>query len=367
MFEKLNEKELLENKLCEYGCGNPAKYKTKLGKYVCEDYCGKCPELIRKNKEKQIGKKVPEWVIEKIKKAKENVPPWNKGLNKYNSEVMRLKGEKLSEKYKNGEIIKKPHPQTEETRKKISETAKKNKKSGGCRKGSGRGKKGLYKGYWCDSSWELAYVIYNLEHNIEFVRNLEGFEYEYNGEKHKYYPDFIENGIYIEIKGYKTDGVNEKVKQFKHSLKVLYEKDMKKYLDYVVEKYGSNYIELYDKKEYIKIEKRKMYKCEKCGRRIYNDNLICYNCSNEPKSQRIGTKTKKKKKKDLCICGKEKLITSKYCNMCANKIPKYVKVQNRPTLEQLEEDLKIMSMVKVGKKYGVSDNAVRKWIKRYKE
>jgi hypothetical protein len=38
-----------------------------------------------------------------------------------------------------------------ERRKKISETCKKNKKTGGYR-GGGRGKKGTYKGYFCDSS-----------------------------------------------------------------------------------------------------------------------------------------------------------------------------------------------------------------------
>ena len=43
------------------------------------------------------------------------------------------------------------------------------------------GIKGWYKGFWCDSSWELAYVIYNLDHGIEFRRNTEKFEYEYCG------------------------------------------------------------------------------------------------------------------------------------------------------------------------------------------
>ena len=38
----------------------------------------------------------------------------------------------------------------------------------------------------------------------------------------------------------------------------------------------------------------------------------------------------------------------------------------RPSLEQLQKDIKELgSMVKVGHKYSVSDNAVRKWIKRY--
>jgi len=37
----------------------------------------------------------------------------------------------------------------------------------------------------------------------------------------------------------------------------------------------------------------------------------------------------------------------------------------RPSLEQLIEDYKTLSMVKIGKKYGVSDNAIRKWFKAY--
>ena len=44
------------------------------------------------------------------------------------------------------------------------------------------------------------------------------------------------------------------------------------------------------------------------------------------------------------------------------------KVVDRPSLEQIEMDLKELgSMLQVGKKYGVSDNAVRKWIKKYKD
>jgi len=35
----------------------------------------------------------------------------------------------------------------------------------------------------------------------------------------------------------------------------------------------------------------------------------------------------------------------------------------RPSKEQLLDDLKKMSWLAVGRKYGVSDNAVRKWMK----
>jgi transposase-like protein len=37
----------------------------------------------------------------------------------------------------------------------------------------------------------------------------------------------------------------------------------------------------------------------------------------------------------------------------------------RPGYEQLLADLGTMSMVAVGRKYGVSDNAVRKWLRAY--
>lgn len=64
----------------------------------------------------------------------------------------------------------------------------------------GRCHYGTYKGFHCDSSYELAFVVYCLEHNIDIVRNKTGFKYEYNNQEHFYYPDFIVNNEYIEIK-----------------------------------------------------------------------------------------------------------------------------------------------------------------------
>jgi transposase-like protein len=37
----------------------------------------------------------------------------------------------------------------------------------------------------------------------------------------------------------------------------------------------------------------------------------------------------------------------------------------RPSYEQLLGELREMSWVAIGRKYGVSDNAVRKWLRRY--
>ena len=86
-------------------------------------------------------------------------------------------------------------------RQKLSEYAKSRKNFGGYVKGSGRGKQGRYKGIWCDSSWELAFVIYHLDHNIPFERNWNKFEYQYEGQTHLYVPDFVyPDGTYIEVK-----------------------------------------------------------------------------------------------------------------------------------------------------------------------
>lgn len=133
-----------------------------------------------------------------------------------------------------------------ERRKKISETMKKNPRSGGRRQGSGRGKKGWYKGIFCDSSWELAYLIYCLDHNINIKRCDEKREYIYNGEKHAYLPDFVVEGRIVEIKGYKTNQWLVKLSQNPDIL-VLYEDDLKPYLDYVINKYGKDYIKLYER------------------------------------------------------------------------------------------------------------------------
>lgn len=40
---------------------------------------------------------------------------------------------------------------------------------GGYRKGSGRGKKGRYKGYWCDSSWELALNLKEILNHLNII------------------------------------------------------------------------------------------------------------------------------------------------------------------------------------------------------
>ena len=127
-------------------------------------------------------------------------------------------------------------------KKKISETMKKNPLSGGYRVGSGRGKKGWYKGVFCDSSWELAFLFYHLDQGLNIERCKEKRQYVFNGEMHKYLPDFITDEGIVEIKGFKTKQWESKIKQ-NPDVKVLYEKDMEKYLEYVISRFGNTFWE----------------------------------------------------------------------------------------------------------------------------
>jgi len=119
--------------------------------------------------------------------------------------------------------------------------------SGGLKPGTSRGKHGWYKGYRCDSSYELAFVIYNLEHNIKFERNKKGFEYQYENKKHLFYPDFIIGDKYVEIKNFRSEITDTKINAFPHTINVIYKDTIKPYLDYVIDKYGKDFIKLYEK------------------------------------------------------------------------------------------------------------------------
>jgi hypothetical protein len=241
----------------------------------------------------------------------------------------------------------------DERRQKISKALKKSSNGGGVRKGSGRGKSGWYKGYWCDSSYELAWVIYHIDFNIDFERNSEGFEYFYNKEKHKFYPDFIKKEIYYELKGYKTKEVEAKINQFPHKIVVLYEKDLKEIFNYVIKRYGKNFISLYENKKYVKT-------CKACGCNIGGKNKsgLCKKCFN--KSQMV---TDEVNKKSFCcvVCGR--FILKNKTGLCK----KCYKQKNKFEIgkSELEALIEQNSYEMIGKMFNVSGSTVKKKVKKF--
>lgn len=87
-----------------------------------------------------------------------NNNPWNKGLTKETSDSLKKAAKTFKKNYDAGLITLyiKGKKHSEETKNKWKE----NPNMGGLRHGSGRGKKGWYKGFYCRSTWELAWLVY---------------------------------------------------------------------------------------------------------------------------------------------------------------------------------------------------------------
>lgn len=90
-----------------------------------------------------------------------------------------------------------------------------------------------------------------------------------------------------------------------------------------------------------------------------NLRLVCPNCNSQ-----LSTHCGKNivKKKYYCSCGEERYKTSLLCIKCSGLARRKV---NRPSKEVLRIELKESSFSAIGRKYGVSDNAIRKWCKTY--
>ena len=65
--------------------------------------------------------------------------------------------------------------------------------------------------------------------------------------KKNFYPDFIlPNGSYVEIKNYRSDITDSKLKYFLDPIEILYKEDIKeKILPCVISIYGKNFIQMY--------------------------------------------------------------------------------------------------------------------------
>lgn len=128
--------------------------------------------------------------------------------------------------------------------------SKKCVKTGGYRANSGRAKSGYYKGIYCGSTYELIWVIYNLDHDIQFSRfetTLQSLD-----AKLKYIPDFLlaDGKTIIEIKGHEDEKVAKKTalaESLGYKVVLLKKNDMLHMFDYVKSKYSTTlYYDLYD-------------------------------------------------------------------------------------------------------------------------
>ena len=176
--------------------------------------------------------------------------PWNRGLKwheMYGPELLERQLATTALRIRQAHAALASSPELEAARRaKLSRVAIR-RGLGGYERGSGRGKKGWCRGHWCDSTDELVFVVWALDHEIPFVRNQQLFPYEHEGELMYWMPDFIlADGTFIEIKGYVTDQAQSKFEYFLPPLRVLTRADLGEMFDYVHSRYGTNLLALYE-------------------------------------------------------------------------------------------------------------------------
>ena len=223
------------SELCFYGCGKVAKFRFKNGRYCCSETIKGCiahRAKVSKSVEKKIVSTPSQEFQERSRKG-------------WKHKARRPKKVPLT---------------PEQVREHMRELALKRDNRGG------RGIKGYYKGIWCDSSWELAWVLFALDHGIPFTRNTDIFPYIHENKAFAYKPDYKVFDCWIEVKGLKSAKWQSKQDCFPYpdKLVVLYYKDLKFIFDYVRNKYGKDYVLLYDNFTYSS------KKCQFCGKAFFD-------------------------------------------------------------------------------------------------
>lgn len=124
----------------------------------------------------------------------------------------------------------------------------------------------VYENIKFDSSYEIAFYIWHRDNGFAISRCYDSFEYECNGKKHKYFPDFKINDSYYEIKGEhlitpdgnhlidphkhcvtpETDAKMECIR--KNKITIVKNSQIIFYIKYVKQKYGTNYIKQFKNK-----------------------------------------------------------------------------------------------------------------------
>ena len=103
--------------------------------------------------------------------------------------------------------------------------------------------------------------------------------------------------------------------------------------------------------------------------RIENLRLVCPNCDSQlptycgKNKKKIGKKSRSKIPTGKCLICENNVYGTKYCNQECNHIAQ--RKADWPTKEELQKLIDDNSFCAIGRIYNVSDNAVRKWAKKF--
>lgn len=101
--------------------------------------------------------------------------------------------------------------------------------------------------------------------------------------------------------------------------------------------------------------------------RLENLRFLCPNCNSQQetfagKNNRIDPSLRKREKDACPHCGEDKRIASKACYRCVRFSKSNIQ---KPTKEQLQQDLLTMNLTKIGKKYMVAHTTISRWTQSY--
>ena len=112
--------------------------------------------------------------------------------------------------------------------------------------------------------------------------------------------------------------------------------------------------------------------------RLVNLRIVCPNCNATLETHCKGSRSNTFTKYDNCGCGGTKRRDSKKCVSCYHLSRKKTELKKsfleamierrkveRPPYQQLIDEINELGYSATGRKYGVSDNSIRKWIKFY--
>lgn len=188
--------------------------------------------------------------------------------------------------------------------------------------------------------------------------------------------------------GSSTDILKRRIKELECSIKHFGDttkpsSNIKYTLDEILVE-NSNYTNITTLKNRLVKENRLEYKCSCCknegewlGRklvlqldhingknndhRIENLRFLCPNCHSI--TETYAGKNNEKKEKNYCIdCGIEINSKSKKCKSCSKTFPTE---KMQITREELKNLIRTTPFLKIGEKFGISDNAIRKWCDKF--
>ena len=241
------------DRLCDYGCGNIAKFKNKSFRYTCSNSSNSCP--VNKSKNSNSLKKLYNSGQLLAKERYQNMSleskekmAWSSGLTTKTDSRIKTRPELVGIRF--GMSL---TGHTEQSKEKIRIKRLKKIESGDFDSSGRKGHRGYYNGIYFHSSWELAFYVYQNEINQKIIyRNKDvRIKYQSDGQDFIYIPDFVIDNQLYEIKGYLFGPRDhDKYQQSKNMVRYIFKEDMQICINYCIEKYGSKFwINLYGEME----------------------------------------------------------------------------------------------------------------------